>query len=105
MSLALQIVAWFVGMSIFMSIVEHQVHARMMHKRPRLFFLKNLRARNRMFTSHAIEHHRQYLKHFHDEPVPHGEDRGIRLNVWEGLVESLPLTLLLAPFKIGRAHV
>ena len=58
MPLALQIVAWFVVLSIVMSIVEHQVHARMMHKRPRLSFLKNLRARQRMFTSHAIEHHR-----------------------------------------------
>lgn len=99
MPLALQIVVWFVVLSIVMSIVEHQVHARMMHKRPRLFFLRNVRARQRMFKSHAIEHHRQYLKEFHDEPVPHGEDRGIRLNVLEGLVESLPITLLIAPFS------
>jgi hypothetical protein len=100
MSLAVQIIAWFVGLSILMSIVEHQVHARMMHKRPRLSFLKNLRARQRMFTSHAIEHHRQYLKNFNDEPVPHGEDRGIRLNLLEGLVESLPVSLVLACFSL-----
>jgi hypothetical protein len=99
MPLALQIVVWFVVLAVVMSIVEHQVHARMMHKRPRLSFLKNLRARQRMFTSHAIEHHRQYLKDFHDEPVPHGEDRGIRLNPVEGLIESLPIALLLALFS------
>lgn len=98
MLLAVQIVAWFVGMAVLMSIIEHQVHARMMHKRPKLFFLRDLKVRKKIFTSHAIEHHRQYLKDFHDEPVPHGEDRGIRLNVFEGLIESLPVTIVLAPF-------
>jgi hypothetical protein len=49
-----------------------------------------------MFTSHAVEHHTQYRRSFHDHPVPHGEDRGIRLNVSEGLLESLPVSLLLA---------
>jgi hypothetical protein len=44
---------------------------------------------------HAVEHHTQYRKSFHDEPLPPGEDRGIRLNLWEGLVESLPLSLAL----------
>jgi hypothetical protein len=97
------IIGWFVVMVVVMSLVEHQVHARLMHKKPRLSFMKNLRARQRIFTSHAVEHHRQYRKEFHDDPVPHGEDRGIRLNLLEGLVESLPLSLVLAPFSITGA--
>ena len=104
-ALALQIVAWFVILSVFMSLVEHQVHARLMHRKPRFFLFRNLRARTRMFTSHALEHHRQYREEFHDEPVPHGEDRGIRLNVLEGLVESLPAVLVLAPFTTVGAVV
>ena len=96
------IVGWFVVMVVVMSIVEHQVHCRLMHKKPRLAFLKNLRARQRMFTSHAVEHHTQYRKEFHDDPVPHGEDRGIRLNLREGLIESLPLVVVLAIWPATR---
>lgn len=97
------IIGWFVVMVVVMSIVEHQVHCRLMHKTPRLAFLRNLRARQRIFTSHAVEHHTQYRKEFHDDPVPHGEDRGIRLNLREGLIESLPLVIVLAPFSITGA--
>ena len=98
MMLALQIVAWFVVLSIFMSLVEHQVHARLMHRKPTFFLVRNLRARIKIFTSHALEHHAQYRHEFHDEPVPPGEDRGIRLNVREGLIEAIPFSLVLAPF-------
>ena len=52
-----------------------------------------------MFTSHAVEHHTQYRKVFHDDPMPKGEDRGIRLNFWEGLVEGLPVALILLVFS------
>jgi hypothetical protein len=100
MTLVLQAAGWFVVMAVVMSLVEHQVHARLMHKKPRLRLLSGLSARTRIFTSHAVEHHRQYRRAFHDEPVPHGADRGIRLNLREGLVESLPLALVLAPFTI-----
>ncbi|MFM7136399.1 MAG: hypothetical protein ACKO1M_04925 [Planctomycetota bacterium] len=93
---------WFVAMVVVMSIVEHQVHCRLMHKTPRLAFLKNLRARQRIFTSHAVEHHTQYRKEFHDDPVPHGEDRGIRLNLLEGLIESLPLVVVLSIWPATR---
>ena len=98
MLIALQVVAWFVALSVFMSLVEHQVHARLMHRRPKFFLFRNLRARTKIFTSHALEHHGQYREDFHDEPVPPGEDRGIRLNVREGLIESLPAVIVLAPF-------
>ena len=97
------IVGWFVVMVVVMSLVEHQVHARLMHKKPRLSFLKNLRARQRIFTSHAVEHHKQYRHAFADEPVPAGHDKGIRLNLLEGLVESLPLSIVLAPFSLTGA--
>jgi len=97
------IIGWFVVMVMVMSLIEHQVHSRLMHKKPRLAFMKNLRTRERIFTSHAVEHHRQYRKEFHDDPVPHGEDRGIRLNLLEGLVESLPLSIVLVPFSITGA--
>ena len=89
----LTVVGWFSALVLLMSLVEHQIHCRLMHKKPRNVLLKNLAARQRMFTSHAVEHHTQYRKSFHDEPLPPCEDRGIRLNVWEGLVESLPLSL------------
>ncbi|MEX0689540.1 MAG: hypothetical protein WD072_12860 [Pirellulales bacterium] len=99
----LWIIGWFVVMVVVMSLIEHQIHCRLMHKKPRFFMFRNVRARQRMFTSHAVEHHKQYRKVFHDHPVPHGEDRGIRLNLGEGVVESLPLSLVLAPFTITGA--
>ena len=98
MPLFLQVVAWFVALAVVMSLIEHQVHCRLMHKKPRMAWIRDLKPRIKMFMSHAVEHHTQYRKEFHDEPVPHGEDRGIRLNPFEGLLESLPLTLVLAPF-------
>ncbi len=97
------IVGWFVVMVVLMSIIEHQVHCRLMHKKPRLALFKNLRVRQRIFTSHAVEHHTQYRKHFHDHPLPDGEDRGIRLNVMEGLLESLPLTVPLFFYSVTGA--
>lgn len=103
MSLAVQIVGWFFGLVVLMSLIEHQVHCRLMHKMPRLSFWRNLPARRRIFTSHAVEHHTQYRQSFHDEPVPHGEDRGIRLNLWEGLLEALPVSAILACFSTTGA--
>jgi len=93
--LVVSIVAWFVVLVVVMSLIEHQVHCKLMHKKPRNIFLRNLTARQRIFTSHAVEHHGQYRKVFHDDPLPPGEDRGIRLNLLEGLVECLPLSLTL----------
>lgn len=99
MVLILEIVGWFVAMVVLMSLIEHQVHCKLMHHKPRLFLTRGLRVRQKMFTSHAVEHHRQYRHEFHDAPVPHGQDRGIRLNLREGLLESLPVSLVLAPFS------
>jgi len=98
-----QVVGWFLALVVLMSLIEHWAHSRLMHKKPRNFLTKKSPARWKMFDRHAIVHHRQYFKHFHDEAVPHGEDRGIQLNVWEGLVESLPVSAVLAFFSFTGA--
>ena len=95
----LTLAGWFASMVVLMSLIEHQIHCRLMHKQPRTSFLKNLRLRQKIFTSHAVEHHTQYRKVFHDDPMPKGEDRGIRLNFWEGLVEGLPIAIILFFFS------
>lgn len=99
----LKVVLWFPVLVVLMSLIEHQIHQRLMHKKPRLQFLRRLAVRNKIFTNHAVVHHGQYRKTFHDDPVPHGEDRGIRLNLLEGLVESLPISLLLVWFSTTAA--
>jgi len=103
MPLLIQVVCWFVALIVLMSIIEHQVHSRLMHKKPRHVLWRDLAARRRIFTSHAVEHHRQYRASFRDDPVPRGEDRGIRLNIWEGLLESLPVSGLLGCFSTTGA--
>lgn len=50
-----------------------------------------------------MEHHGHYRQIFHDDPVPPGQDRGIRLNLAEGMIESLPVSLVLAWFSITAA--
>lgn len=99
----LKVVAWFPVLIVLMSLIEHQVHQRLMHKKPRFSILRRLAVRNKVFMSHAVAHHGQYRKIFHDAPSPHGEDRGIRLNIREGLVESLPVSLLLFCFSTTAA--
>jgi len=103
MSLVVHLVGWFAAMVVLMSLIEHQVHCRLMHKKPRHLPWRNLAARRRMFTSHAVEHHRQYRQKFHDDPVPPGEDRGIRLNLREGLIESLGVSCILFWFSTTAA--
>ena len=99
----LQLAGWFVALVMLMSLMEHQTHQRLMHKKPRNSLLKKVPARNRIFTSHAVEHHTQYRKDFHDDPVPAGKDHGIRLNIIEGLGESLPVSLVLVWFSVTAA--
>lgn len=103
MVLSLQIVGWFAAMVVLMSVIEHQVHSRLMHKAPRHFLLRGLTARRKIFTSHAVKHHSQYREHFHDEPVAEGEDRGIRLNLAEGLLQALPVSAALACVSVIAA--
>jgi len=99
----LQLLGLFAALVVLMSLIEHQVHSRLMHGKPKFFPFRTMPARQKIFSQHAVVHHRQYLKAFHDAPVPHGADRGIRLNLREGLVESLPVSLLLAFFSLPAA--
>ena len=99
----MQLAGWFVAMVVLMSIIEHQVHARLMHKAPRHFLLKRISGRRKIFTSHAVKHHGQYREHFHDEPVPSGEDRGIRLNLAEGLLQAVPVSGALCCVSLTAA--
>ena len=103
LSQILQVVVWFPVLIVLMTLVEHQVHKRLMHKKPRFLFLRRLAVRNKIFMRHAVEHHGHYRQAFHDDAVPYGEDRGIRLNLWEGIVESLPVCLVLVWFSTTAA--
>jgi hypothetical protein len=86
-------IGWLMFSCVLMSFIEHQVHARMMHRK--FFLSKRLAVFEKMFTSHAVLHHGTYAIVFSDEPVPPGEDKGIRLSVVEGVVESIFIALLL----------
>jgi len=101
--IALQLIGTFLALVVLMSLIEHQVHCRLMHKKPRHFPFRNLTARKKIFFNHAVTHHRQYRQTFHDEPVPPGDDHGIRLNYVEGFVESILVSLLLLPFSTVAA--
>ena len=89
MPVYLQIAGWFVALAVLMSLIEHQVHSRLMHKMPRSFLWRNVAARRRIFTSHAVEHHRHQ-----DEVHAEGEER----------VEQ-PLERYALPPSVARAKV
>jgi hypothetical protein len=99
----LQTLAWFIFSCVLMSFVEHQVHAKLMHRRNALS--TRLKQFKRMLESHAVLHHGTYRTKFHDEPVPVGEDKGIRLNIVEGVLEMLPVTLIIGIFSIQGAVI
>ena len=99
----LHLVGTFLALVVLMSLIEHQVHCRLMHKKPRHFPFRDLAARKKIFINHAVTHHRHYRKEFHDDPVPPGEDHGIRLNYLEGFVEALVVSLLLYPLSAVAA--
>jgi len=77
-----------------MSFIEHQVHARLMHREN--FLSRRTAAFKRTFVTHAITHHGHYSKIFSDEPVPDGEDKEIRMRVWKGPIKGFPIVALLA---------
>lgn len=93
--------AWSLFSCVLMSFVEHQVHARMMHKP---FFLSNrFEVFKKVFLHHATLHHGTYAVNFADEPVGRGEDKGIRLSVLEGVTESLVFAVPFALFSVTGA--
>ena len=89
----IQPLAWFVVLAVLMSFIEHQIHRSLMHRKNILS--GRLPAFKKVFEHHAILHHRHYHQIFHDEPVPHGQDRHLRLSMKEGFLEALPISVLL----------
>lgn len=91
--IVLEIAAWFVFSCALMSIIEHQVHARLMHRR-------SFEAFKKTFIAHAVFHHTQeYGKIFCDEPVPPGEDKEIQLTVRKAPMKALPFALVISLFS------
>jgi hypothetical protein len=96
--IVLQLLGWVVASCILMSFVEHQVHARLMHRRSIAAFKKT-------FEAHAITHHGHYSKIFVDEPVLPGEDKEIRLTVRKAPLKALPVAIVIAFFSIPGALI
>jgi hypothetical protein len=92
--LILQLAGWLVLSCVLMSFIEHQVHAKLMHRRN--YFSDRSAKYKRVFEAHAMVHHKHYSKIFSDEPVPVGEDQEIRLTVRKAPMKSLPVTIPLA---------
>jgi hypothetical protein len=92
--LFLQIGGWLIFSCILMSFIEHQVHRKLMHRKN---FLSMRKASfKRMFEAHALVHHQYYAQIFSDEPVPHGEDKEIRLTVRKAPIKAIPFAALIA---------
>ena len=92
--LILQLAGWLVLSCVLMSFIEHQVHARLMHRRN--YFSDRSAKYKRVCEAHVMVHHKHYSKIFSDEPVPVGEDQEIRLTVRKAPMRSLPVTIPLA---------
>ena len=87
------VACWLLGLTALMSFVEHQVHRKLMHRKG--FLTQRFAALETAFQRHAVLHHGQYSKVFHDQPVDYGTDRGIQLSMREGFIESLPFSLVI----------
>jgi hypothetical protein len=85
------VACWLLGLTALMSFVEHQVHRKLMHRKG--FLTQRFAALETAFQRHAVLHHGQYSKVFHDQPVDYGTDRGIQLSMREGFIESLPFLI------------
>jgi hypothetical protein len=77
-----------------MSVIEHQIHRNRMHRKTMLS--GRLPAFKKVFERHALLHQGRYHKIFHDAPVPHGQDRHVRLSRKAGFLEALPISALIA---------
>jgi thiosulfate reductase cytochrome b subunit len=56
--LILQLAGWLVLSCVLMSFIEHQVHARLMHRRN--YFSDRSAKYKRVFEAHAMVHHKHY---------------------------------------------
>ena len=79
----------FVASCILMSFIEHQVHARLMHK-------ASIPAFKKTYMAHALDHHKHYSEKFYDEPVPPGEDKEIQLTVRKAPIKALPFAIVIS---------
>lgn len=79
---------------LLMGFIEHQFHAKFMHRRN--FLSKRSAKYKRVFEAHAIFHHGTYSKVFSDEPVPKGEDEEIQLTVRKAPIKAFPFALLMS---------
>ena len=93
----MKFLGWIIFSCGIMSFIEHQVHARLMHRRN--FLSERSPKYKRVFEAHAIFHHQHYSKIFHDEPVPKGEDQEIQMTVHKAPIKGLPVALILACFS------
>lgn len=100
MQLVTECAIGFVGSAVLMSFIEHQIHQTMMHRKHILS--KPIKALERVFKHHAVLHHGHYKASFTDEPVPRGEDHGIRLNMREGFLKLCRFHCLLLYFRYRR---
>jgi len=101
--LLLQLIGWFIFSCILMSFIEHQIHARLMHKRN--YLSARYPSYKRTFEAHAIFHHGHYAKIFSDEPVPKGEDKEIQLTVRKAPFKALPVAAIIAFVSVPGALI
>lgn len=101
--LVLQNIGWFLFSCALVSFIEHQVHAKLMHKKN--FLSKYTSSYKRVYEAHAIVHHGHYSQIFQDEPLPPGEDKEIRLTVRKAPVKTLPFAILIAFVSIPGALI
>lgn len=92
---------WVIFSVILVSFIEHQIHSQLMHRRN--WLSKHKASFQRIFESHALDHHQHYSKIFVDEPVPVGEDKEIRLNVHKAPIKMFPIALVIAIVSIPCA--
>ncbi len=98
----IECLVWFAISVVLMSFIEHQVHQHLMHRN---FVSKFIRSLKKVFEHHAYLHHGQYYKVFSDDPLPPGDDRGIRLRIIEGFFEVLPGALIIAIISLKGAII
>jgi hypothetical protein len=102
MHLAKEILVWFGISACLMSFVEHFIHSELMHRNTLL--AKRFPPFAKVHYNHAALHHSQYHKAFSDAPVAPGQDRHIRLDVREGVIEAIPIAALISIFSpVGGA--
>src|SRR5262245_32661431 len=93
MQYTMEFLAWFAVLAVLMSFIEHQIHHSLMLRKNILSgFVPVFK---KIFEHHAILHHMHYHKIFHDEPLPRGQDRHLRLSMKEGFLQALPISVLI----------